>query len=152
MFQCQWIYMHRSIKACIWFNEWLTDATKGGITGPAYNFAATDRTAFYTPDESRSYYGMARAQFMLLIVKIVRFRKTTSQLIKYAHIYQITDFCSMVIPDAICQAWTFELGSVGALNTLNNINPGFCDDRKILPTIGRVFCLCSLERHRLRDE
>ena len=53
-------------------------------------------------------------------------------LIKYAHINPISDFCIFVIPDAIFQAGAFKFSSVGALNTLININPGFCDDCKIL--------------------
>ena len=55
-------------------------------------------------------------------------RKPTSQLIKYAHMDPITDFCILVIPEAIFQARSFKFGSVGALDTLINIQPGFCDN------------------------
>ena len=60
-----------------------------------------------------------------------RFRKPAAQLIKYAHIDPITDFCILVIPEAIFQARAFKFGSVGPLNTLIKINPGFCDNCKI---------------------
>ena len=43
-----------------------------------------------------------------------RFRKPASQLIKYVHIYPITDFHSMVIPEAIFIARAVNFGSVGA--------------------------------------
>ena len=69
------------------------------------------------------------------------FRKPASQLIKYAHIDLITDFCILVIPGAIFQTREFKFGSVGALHTWINTNVGFCDNRKllILPIIYRVF-------------
>ena len=62
-----------------------------------------------------------------------RFRKPASQLIKYAHIDPITDFCILVIPETIFQTSAFKFGSVGALNMLNtliNRNHGFCDNPK----------------------
>ena len=60
-----------------------------------------------------------------------RFRKPASQLILYAHIDRITDFCILVISEAIYQARAFKFGSSGALDTLIDINPGFCDNRQI---------------------
>ena len=56
------------------------------------------------------------------------FRKPASQLnmhIKYAHIDPITDFCILIIPEAVFQARAVKFGSVEALNTLINKNPGF---------------------------
>ena len=69
------------------------------------------------------------------------FEKPASQLIKYVHIDPITDFCILVIPEAIFPARAFKFGSVGALNTLIKINPRLCDNRKILilPNIWRIF-------------
>ena len=46
--------------------------------------------------------------------------------------YLITDFCIMVIPEAIFQAGTVKFASVGGLDTLIDMNSGFCDNRKIL--------------------
>ena len=69
-----------------------------------------------------------------------RFWKPASQLIRYVHIDLITDFCILVIPEAIFQARAFKFGSVRAINKLININPRFCDNRKILnlPIIWRI--------------
>ena len=61
-----------------------------------------------------------------------RFRKPASQLIEYAHTDPITDLRILVIPVAIFQVRAFKFGTVGALNTLININPGFCDNRNFL--------------------
>ena len=44
----------------------------------------------------------------------------------------MSDFCILVIPEAIFQAGAFKFSSVGALNTLINTIPGFCDNCKIL--------------------
>ena len=70
-----------------------------------------------------------------------RFWKPASQLIKYVHIDPVTDFCILVIPETIFQAREFKVASVGALNILNNINPKFSDNRKIiiLQIIWRLF-------------
>ena len=40
------------------------------------------------------------------------FGKPASQVIKYAHIDPITDFCILVLPEAIVQARALTLGSV----------------------------------------
>ena len=51
--------------------------------------------------------------------------KPASQLIKYAHINLITDIFVLVISETIFQVRAFKLGSVGAINTLINMNPRF---------------------------
>ena len=51
--------------------------------------------------------------------------KPASQLIKYAHINLITDIFVLVISKTIFQVRAFKLGSVGAINTLINMNPRF---------------------------
>ena len=51
--------------------------------------------------------------------------KPASQLIKYAHINLITDIFVLVISGTIFQVRAFKLGSVGAINTLINMNPRF---------------------------
>ena len=51
--------------------------------------------------------------------------KPASQLIKYAHINLITDIFVLVISATIFQVRAFTLGSVGAINTLINMNPRF---------------------------
>ena len=38
----------------------------------------------------------------------------------------------MVIPEAIFQVGTVKFASVGGLDTLIDMNSGFCDNRKIL--------------------
>ena len=57
-----------------------------------------------------------------------RFLKPASQLIKYAHIDPITDFCILVIPDVIFQARAFKFDIVGLLEHLTGLStliPGF---------------------------
>ena len=58
---------------------------------------------------------------------------------KYAHIDRFIDI--FVIPGAIFQAGAHTFSSVGALDTLIGLNPGFCDNHNILilPVIWRVF-------------
>ena len=51
--------------------------------------------------------------------------KPASQLIKYAHINLITDIFILVISETIFQIRAFKFVSVGALNTLINMNPRF---------------------------
>ena len=55
-----------------------------------------------------------------------------SSLNMHAHIYPITDFPIMVIPEAIFPAGAVKFGTVGGLDTLININSGFCDNKKII--------------------
>ena len=55
-----------------------------------------------------------------------------NQSLKYAHIDPISDFCILVIPEAIVQAGAFKFSSVGALNTRIKINPGYWNNCKIL--------------------
>ena len=62
---------------------------------------------------------------------LTRFRKPASQLIEYAHIDPIIYFCTLVIPKVTFEARAFDFGSVGALDTLISINPGFCYNRKL---------------------
>ena len=45
---------------------------------------------------------------------------------------QLLIFSFLVITEAIFQAEAFKFSSTGALNTLININPKFCGNRKIL--------------------
>ena len=56
----------------------------------------------------------------------------TLQLIRYVHTDPITDFRIFGDPGAIFQVKAFKFGTIGALNRLINISPGFCDNRKIL--------------------
>ena len=51
--------------------------------------------------------------------------KLASQFIKYAHINLITDIFILVISETIFQVRAFKFGSLGALKTLINMNPGF---------------------------
>ena len=50
---------------------------------------------------------------------------STSQLIRYVHIYPVTDFRILIIPGVIFQARTVKFGSDGVLNTLINMIMGF---------------------------